>query len=475
MKLKYIGIMVTGLTFLGSACKDSDFLDVKSREKIEAKDSQENITPEQMVNGIYGSFTDWDYAFSFLGITEIISDNADKGSSPTDGGGDKDLLDNLTYTSTVGSISAMWSRWYKTIGRASQSIKYTSEYGLGDEAYKNRLIGEAKFLRAVSYFYLVRGWGSVPIQEQSLINRVPVADVYAYIVKDLTDAMAVLPVKSDYTSKDVGRATKGAAQGLLAKVYLYMKDWQKAYDNATAVITSGQYGLESNYAVIWRASSENGIESLFEIQARGESIAHGVQQYSQTQGARGSGGWGWGFNVPSQDLLNAFNAEGDVVRRDATIIFRGETLWDGRPAPLTLENPMYNEKAYSSANLGADDTDKNIRYLRLGEVYLIQAEAANELGRSGEALTALNTIRTRVNLSNVTTTDQAALRQLIWKERRLELAFEHDRWFDLIRTGQAGPVMRALGKPFVDGKNDLFPIPENQLIQTPDMGQNPNW
>lgn len=467
--------MVTGLTLFGAGCKDSDFLDVASREKIEAGDSQEIVTPEQFVNGIYGSFTDWDYAFSFLGITEIISDNADKGSSPTDTGGDKADLDNLAFTSTGGSIGAMWTRWYKTIGRATQAIKYTEEYGLTDDTYKNRLIGEAKFLRAVSYFYLVRGWGDVPIQEQSLINRAPAADVYAYIVKDLTEAMAVLPNKSDYASKDVGRATKGAAQGLLSKVYLYMKDWQKAYDNASAVINSGQYGLEADYTMIWRASAENGVESLFEIQARGESIAHGVQQYSQTQGARGAGGWGWGFNVPSQNLVDAFTAEGDAIRRSGTVITRGETLWDGRLVPTSVENPYYNMKAYSSANLGADDTDKNIRYLRMGEVYLIEAEALNELGRSSEALTALNTIRNRVKLANVTTTDQATLRTLIWKERRLELAFEHDRWFDLVRTGQAGTVMRALGKQFVDGKHNLFPIPENQLIQTPAMTQNPGW
>ncbi len=475
MNYKHIAYIAASFILVGTSCKDSDFLDVKSQEKIEAGDSQATVTPEQFVNGIYGSFTDWDYAFSFLGITEIISDNADKGSSPTDTGGDKDQFDNLSYTSTSGSLAAMWSRWYKTIGRASQAIKYVDEYGLTDEAYKNRLIGEAKFLRAVSYFYLVRGWGSVPIQEQDLINRAPADQVYAYIIKDLQDAMQMLPNKSEYASKDVGRATKGAAQGLLSKVYLYMKNWQGAYDAANAVITSGQYGLESDYAVIWRASSENGVESLFEIQGRGESIAHGVQQYSQTQGVRGTGGWGWGFNVPSQNLLNAYNAENDNIRRDATIIFRGETLWDGRKIDPAVENPMYNEKAYSSANLGSDDTDKNIRYLRLGEVYLILAEAANELGRTGEAQTALNTVRARVKLNPVTTGDQAQLRQAIWKERRLELAFEHDRWFDLVRTGQAGAVMRALGKPYVDGKNDLFPIPENQRIQTPAMTQNPGW
>ena len=183
---------------------------------------------------------------------------------------------------------------------------------------------------------------------------------------------------------------------------------------------------------------------------------------------------GWGFNIPSQNLLDAFNAEKDNIRRDATIIFRGETLYDGRLIDSGVENPMYNEKAYSSANGGAGDTDKNVRYLRLGEIYLILAEASNELGNSNEALNALNTIRKRVKLAEITTTDQAQLRQLIWKERRLELAFEHDRWFDLIRTQQAKTAMAANGKTFQD-KMLLFPIPEEQRIQTPEMPQNPGW
>lgn len=473
MKKIYIQIfMLASSLLLNVGC--SDFLDVKSQEKVEAQDSPEVYTPEMFVNGVYGMFTDWDYAFSYLSLTEIISDNADKGSSPGDPGGDKLFFDELTFTSTAGSLQDMWKRWYKSIGRATQAIEYTQQYQMTDERYRQRLIGEAKFLRALNYFYLVRGWGDIPIQEKDLTVREPKEDVYAYIEKDLLDAIEKLPLKSNYEPKDLGRATKGAAQGLLSKVYLYEKKWKEAYDYATTVITSGQYGLEPDYATVWRASTENGRESLFEFQARGESLAHGIHQYSQTQGARGTTGWGWGFNVPSQDLLDDFNQSKDTIRRDATIIFRNSVLWDGRIVGAT-ENPMYNLKAYSSANTEADDTDKNIRYLRLGEIYLIQAEAANELGKSSEALTALNTIRNRVKLSKLTTTNQNELRQAIWHERRLELAFEHDRWFDLIRTGQAEAVMKKLGKPFVHGKHELFPIPNEQLIETPQLPQSPNW
>lgn len=483
MKKIYIGIISFALLLFASGC--SDFLDVNSQENVEEDDKDEVYTPEMFVNGVYGMFTDWDYAFSFLAITEMISDNADKGSSPGDPGGDKDLFDNLTFTSGAGSIDAMWTKWYKTIGRATKSIEFTESTPIEDAKYKNRLIGEAKFLRAVSYFYLVRGWGDVSIQDKDVTSRAPKADVYAYIEQDLKDAMKVLPEK--YTdSKDLGRATMGAAQGLLSKVYLYQGKWQEAYDNASAVISNTAYGYSLiDYSLIWRAEGENSSESLFEIQASGGSPAHGIQQYSETQGARGGTGWGWGFNTPTQDLLNAFNAEtstqsgvtGDVIRRNATIMFNNSILYDGYELK-NCENPMYNMKAYSSANKGAADGDKNLRYLRLGEIYLIKAEAANELGLvTGEngALAALNKIRDRVKLKEVTTTDKAELRKAIWHERRLELAFEHDRWFDLIRTGEAETVMKAHGKPFIHGRHELFPISNTQLLNTPSLGQNPGW
>src|SRR5690554_654451 len=236
MKYLNIAFIVAGIFFLSSC---SDFLDVDSQERIEAEDSEENYTPEQFVTGVYGMFTDWDYAFSFLAVTEIISDNADKGSSPADTGADKNLFDELTFTSTAGSLSAMWSRWYKTIGRATQAIDFTESYGLTDEAYKNRLIGESKFLRAVSYFWLVRGWGDVTLQHIDNTNRAPKEEVYAFIEQDLTEAMQVLPVS--YNSANLGRATRGAAHGLLSKVYLYQEKWQEAYDAATAVINSSEY------------------------------------------------------------------------------------------------------------------------------------------------------------------------------------------------------------------------------------------
>ncbi|WP_372744126.1 RagB/SusD family nutrient uptake outer membrane protein [Lutibacter sp.] len=460
------GLFFLGLLSITVSCNE-DYLDVSSKDALEQEDS-ETVTPEQMVNGVYGMLTDWDYAFSYLGITEIISDNADKGSSTTDSGGDKNVLDALTFTSSASSINAMWGHWYQSINRATTAIIYAENYGLTDETYKNRLVGEAEFLRALNYFWLVRSFGAVPLQHIDLVKRQPVSDVYDYIEQDLLDAIDKLPLKSEYDSEDLGRATKGAAQALLAKVYLYEEEWQKAYDMANNVMLSTQYSLHPNYEELWRASTENGVESIFEVQARGVSTAHGVQQYSQTQGARGTDGWGWGFNTPSQNLVDAFEAEGDAIRMNASIIFRGETLWDGREV-FTVENDRYNEKAYSSASAGASDGDKNIRIIRYAEVLLIKAEAAVNLGL--DAATPLNMVRNRVQLTSITNPTL----ENVWSERRLELAMEHDRWFDLVRTGQAESAMALDGKTFITGKHELFPIPNAQLIQTPDMEQNPGW
>ena len=465
--MKKISLLFILFVFIASC--DEDYLEVDSRADIEFEDTGVVVTPQQMVTGVYGRFTGFSYAFSYLGITEIISDNADKGSSPGDTGTDKHLLDGLTHTTSTPSVRAMWTEWYKSIGRATVAIDYTQNFDNYDENLKARLIGECQFLRALHYFWLVRSFGDVPIQEVDLITRAPKSDVYSYIIADLEAAIEALPVKSAYASGDVGRATKGAAQGLLAKVYLYQENYQAAYDAADVVINSGQYSLHPNYAELWRASTENGVESLFEIQGRGETINHGIQQYSSTQGARGTSGWGWGFNTPSQNLVDAFDASGDEIRKNATIIFAGETLWDGRVVSPSTENPRYNEKAYSSLNAGAGDGDKNIRVLRYAEILLIKAEAATYIGQ--DAAGPLNLVRARVGLAPIANPTV----QQIWNERRLELAMEHDRWFDLLRTGQAEAAMAADGKTFEVGKHELFPIPNDQLIQTPTMTQNTGW
>jgi hypothetical protein len=173
-------------------------------------------------------------------------------------------------------------------------------------------------------------------------------------------------------------------------------------------------------------------------------------------------------------LVNAFEV-GDV-RKAATIIFAGTTLYDGRVVPTTVENPRYNYKCYSSAYTGDDNSDADIKYLRFAEVLLMKAEALNELNSTPAAILLLNQIRNRAGLANTTAATQANVRTAIWKERRVEMAFEHDRFFDLVRTGQAVAAFAVDGKTFVAGKHELFPLPQSFITQAKGLStQNPGY
>lgn len=458
------------LAFL--SCNDDQFLDVNPSKETPEQALSSPTAATELVNAVYNKFLDWnESSFAWNGVSSITSDDADKGSDPGDTGGDKDLMDALTFSPTSLSFNEVWEANYQGIARANQALKFLPDLAI-DETLKKRLIGESKFLRALFYFRLGQMFGGVPliksvpdIQNQDDINaantKVTRKEIYEFIIADLTEAAADLPTQ--YGGADLGRATKGAALALLAKVNMYnLEDpdrWQKVKDLTTQVMGLG-YDLTGNYEDIWKESGENNIESIFEIQARGETPNKGVEGYFVSQGARGAGGWGWGFNTPTQDLADAY--EPNDTRRDATIIFRGETLWDGLLVANTVSNPMYNQKAYVSKTAetfnGNDwESNKNIRILRYAEVLLMNAEAALEVG--GDAATPLNRVRNRAGLGNAPVVDKMA----VWKERRVELAFEHDRYFDLVRQGRAGEVLRAHGKNFVDGKHELFPIPQAQI------------
>lgn len=446
---------------------------------------------EKFVNACYNQLLAWNTtAFAWIGMSSITSDDADKGSSPGDNGTDKDQMDALSYTATSPSLNEVWIGQYQGIKRCNEAIKNVPLYSI-DAALKNRLLGEARFLRAYYYFNLVRCFGGVPLVDTVLDannpadfekgnTRVAPEVIYAFIENDLNFSMGILPTKQEYAAKDLGRATRGAAAALLAKVNLYQKKWSAALALTDQLIgnTLGSYSLAPDYRTIWREVGENSTESLFEIQSKGTTPLAGVQQYSQVQGIRAgvfnvpasSVYTGWGFNSPSADLDNAFEA-GDI-RKNATIMHVGDVLFDDVMI-ISAENPRYNYKAYVSRTQESygdgNVVNKNVRILRMGEVYLMNAEAANELGQTAKAQASLNAVRARARggdpsvLPNVTVTDQAGLRNAIWKERRVELAMEHDRFFDLVRQGRAGTVLRAHGKNFVDGKNEVFPVPQTQI------------
>jgi hypothetical protein len=451
----------------------------------------ENAT--KFVNAVYSQLIDWQVSvFSWSGVSSITSDDADKGSDPGDLGTDKDQMDNFTYGPTTLSPREVWNGNFIGIGRANQAIDKVPAFNI-DANLKARLTGEAKFLRAWYYFNLVRMFGGVPkidrVFSPDSIEQVTAAyvratkdEIYDLIEADLTEAAASLPPKTSYSGDDIWRASKGAAQGLLAKVYLYRKKYAEALAMSNEVINSGIYSLEPDYAVLWRQSSENGRESLFEIQGQNGGEGWGIGGYFVHQGARGTsvtGGYGgWGFNTPTADLEAAYEA-GDV-RKDATIYKPGQTLWDGAVVGSPAANPRYNYKAYVSQTkeVNYDDwsSGKNIRVLRYAEILLINAEAANELSNTEDAKVKLDLVRARAKLAPSTAASQAELRDAIWAERRVELAMEHDRFFDLVRQGRAGTVLRAHGKNFVDGKHELFPIPLNEiLISQGRLTQNPGY
>jgi len=488
MNKKYI--IAAAFLILGAVNQScsNDFIDVSPTEAIpesalgEVYNSDEGA--RSLVTAIYAKFLDWNMStFAWIGVTSIVSDDADKGSSPGDSGSDKNILDALTFTPSTPSFKELFASNYQGINRCNQALKYLPQLDKADSDLRKRLTGEAKFLRAFMYFTLVKSFGGVP-----LVDHVPVTgveadkvmtltrkskeEIYAFIEKDLKDAIETLPNKTTYSGSDVGRASIGAAHALLAKVYLYQKKWQLAIDECNLVTG---YSLTPNFQDIYKVSGENNAESVFEINGSGDTAGRAIQQYSQVQGARGTTGWGWGFATPTQSLYDAYSA-GDT-RRDATIIHSSMTLYDGYFVGPNVENKFYNYKAYSSNYRDQASTDVNIRYLRYAEVLLIKAEAMNELGQTAGAVPFLNQVRNRANIGATPAVSQADVRADIWKQRRLEFAFEHDRWFDLVRTGQAAAAMAADGgKVFKVGTHEVFPLPQDFIMEAGGLSaQNPGY
>lgn len=495
--------------FLLQNCS-SDFLDVPLQGKPTAE-TDPNLA-ENLVIGVYNSLMTGEafgaegdaHGIAFVSATNIISDDADKGSTPSDQAGTVGVIDNFTLTPTNLFVQSLWAGHYNGIAKVNNALAII-EKSTFDDSKKNRLMAEVRFIRGYYYFNLVRWFGGVPKIMRVPTNaadanddpvfqtRASVDEIYQVIIDDMQFGVDNLPLRNQ---TQAGRISKGTAQAMLAKVYLYRKDYTKAYSLTNEVINSGQYALLDDYSQLWRQAGDNSKEAIFEIQTgQFNNSDYGINTYSMFQGPRvgGKGGWrdlGWGFCTPTTTLVNAY--EPNDKRKAATIIFidnsgkhTGTTLFDGYriPSADSVENLRYNYKAYHSENpnvesyLGnRDRKDKNVHLLRLGDVYLINAEAANELGKNTEATDRLNTIRKRAGLGETAAVSQTDIREAIWKERHIELAMEHDRWFDLVRTGRAASVMKSAGKSFVAGKHELLPIPALQIaLSNNQLTQNPNY
>lgn len=478
MNNKIVAVWGIGVLFLIASCK-KNFLDVPPQGQQPAEQfwtSEGDAT--KAVNSIYANLRGWtEVSFAPIAIESLGSDDTETGSDASDGSVPfMNTYDNFTVTSTQGQLSDFWNGRYQTINLCNQVIDNIPAISM-DGNLKSRYIAEAKFIRAYEYFRLVRAFGDVPLRlnlpkdaSEYNIPRTPKAEVWAAVEQDLTDAASVLP--NSYTGADIGRATKGAALAFHAKVAMYQAKWTDVKTYTDQVTGLSIYSLFSNYEQLFRIQNENNSESIFEVQAKhipGNCDASN-SQYSQVQGVRSVARGGWGFNVPTTDLSNAYEAADP--RKEATIIFRGETTPEGDAIPAGVPNPMYNQKSYvpftdpnnQDCNEGAD---QNIRVMRYAEVLLMNAEANNELGNTAPALAALEEVRARARSGNnlilppVTTTDKAALRTAIWNERRVELAMEFDRYFDVIRQDRGLIVFGPLGwKP---NKNEVWPVPQSEI------------
>jgi hypothetical protein len=447
-------------------------------------------------NAVYESVRDWYYHSGGYPIPDIMSDDARKGSNPNDQLNTVGPYDNFTFTPTQDGLDRWWNALYVGVKRANIVIEKVSEIEDMDTVLRSRYIAEARFLRGLFYFDFVRAWGGVPlvtvINPPLKLPRASKDEVYDQIIQDLLFAVSRLPEKSAYSGSDLGRATRGAARSLLAKVYLFRNDFVNAELYAMEVITSGQYGLEPEFLDANSVNGENGIESVFEVGAmQAEGTENGGDQYGNTQGVRGTPNRGWGFNRPSMDFRRTFEPGdpryhktvinlGDVID-GVTIIGDGSTPdYTLGPTGDTIEIECYNRKVWVPGNNVATQWGHHRRLLRYADVLLMAAEALNENNKPNEALLYLNMVRERARgtnpgvLPDITVTDKNQLRDIILNERRHELGLEGHRFWDLVRTGKAPAILGPLG--FIAGKHELLPIPQSEIdISQGSLTQNPNW
>jgi len=364
----------------------------------------------QATNATYSQLRNFNvHVFSWLGVTDIASDDATKGSVPDDASFLLEL-DRRTFNASNTAFSGTWSGYYTGVYRANVALENIPSIEDMDPDLRARLVGENRFLRAYYYFYLVRAFGGVPKITSPLQpdefdqGRAPRDSIYALIERDLNAASATLPPKSGYSGDQMGRATKGAAEGYLAKVHLFQEEYEEALTHAENVIQGRNgvdpYSLLDDYWGIFRESGEFSSGSLFEIGAVAlETGSEGSSQYGQVQGVRGSANNGWGFNQPSADLETSYEP-GDP-RHQATILHPWETLPDesGVVAEVNtnMPNQRYNEKVQPATTSpgGSGNNDVNIRRLRYADVLLIAAEAAHQTGDEQTARTYLNDVRER--------------------------------------------------------------------------------
>src|SRR5574344_1400934 len=441
MKNYKISYMLGIIVLFCSSC--SDFLNQEpiSNSSVDTfYKTQADI--EQGVVGAYSSLQSYkQYGANFVYFMEVRSDNTYTESYTTSGGiyGDFDLFRTVS-TNTI--LDMTWAGCYEGIQRCNIILNNIDNVSMSDDL-KQQYKGEVLFIRALTYFNLVRLWGDVPLVTKELkdpfeafnFTRTPTSDVYKQIIEDLTNAASMLPLK--VAKARLGAVTSGAANALLGEVYLTLTEYTKAKDVWKQVIDSNVYKLLTSYADVFNVLNKNSAESIFEIQYNKDVVDQGsrfANIFAPKASTEITGGVGTalGDNTPTDDLYKKYES-GDL-RRDISI----GKISDGR---------MYCKK-FVVAPVLPNQSDANFIVIRYADVLLMYAEALNEESyiTNGEAFNYLNLIRKRAGLkiySSDNLSNKESFREAVWKERRFELAFENHRWFDLLRTGKAQEIMNV--------------------------------
>lgn len=397
---------------------------------------------------------------------------------------------NITPSNTfVGGYSA----GYTGINRSNTVIGRLPGIAM-DENLKKRYVAEAKFLRALHYFNLVRQYGDVPLvtnETTSLeglnVSRDPMAKIYELIEADLKEAESVLP--KSYPASESGRATQGAAKGMLAKVYLTLAGttagspyWAQAAAKAKEVMDSGVHDLHSSFADAFALTAKGGKENIFEIQYLTDVRGHG---HGRGYGVRSSPifpGTGSGIARPTETLYNLY-AENDTRK---AVTFMKSYVYNGVTSQLSISDPDFTkaisfQKLWDRTSKTAGGEGTSIPILRYSDVLLMYAEAANEVnkGPDAAAYAALNKVRVRAGLQPLQGLSYQQFKEAVWLERRLELVFENNRRYDLLRTGRLIEAVKAetsfARNPAIQTYHLLLPIPQTDMDANPSLKQNPGY
>ncbi|MEM0939920.1 MAG: RagB/SusD family nutrient uptake outer membrane protein [Bacteroidota bacterium] len=520
-KIKLISFSAIILIALMIAC--DDYIDVEEVNRLDVESFYEtNEDADQALIAVY-DILQWhhnlqDWASPYM-IKTLPSDEGTAGGENSSDQLSYQAMDDMAWDEANSAILGVWSMNYWGVYRTNLVINNTEP----DTDTKVRIIAEARALRAYYYFELVSMFGDVPlILDELLLSeankfRTPASEIYAQIEQDLRDAIPDLPLKSAYSVADKFRISKGTAQSLLGKAYLYQQDYTNAASAFDEVINSGEYSLEANFSDIFKEDFEFGNESIFETNfistfgydwgtdfswgQRAESNIH-IQLTGTREGLfytflTPDGDQqivGWGFNYPSEKLYNAFDAADP--RRDATVIdeatYVASALAFAESNDVDLSesdvsgdlSDVYDYTGYirtKFATKPSESTDAeggviplnygtNFRLIRYADVLLLAAEAHNATGNDAQAQNYLNQVRTRVGLGNISLTGED-LFNAIEEERFVELAFEGHRYFDLVRWNLADSELEG----FEVGKHELLPIPLAEIQAAPALTQNDGY